>query len=103
MPEPFARPPPPRPPFRWGPGALHALFALGLVILLFAVINAAVPVADPRRFGEGVGRFSLFIGLGTLGVSWLAQTGRRLAALLVGALLLAVVLAVVGMVLGLAR
>jgi hypothetical protein len=86
MPEPFARPLPPKPPFRWGRGLLHALLALGLVILAFAVVAAVVPVADPRRFGEGVGRFSFFVGLAVLGVSWLAQTGRRLAAWLVGGL-----------------
>lgn len=87
MPEPFARPPPPRPAFRWGRGVQHALLALGLVVLAFAAIHATVPVADPRRFGEGVGRFSFFVGLATLGVSALAQTGRRLAAWVTGSLL----------------
>jgi hypothetical protein len=86
MPEPFGRPLPPKPPFRWGRGILHALLALGLVVLAFAAVTVIVPVADPRRFGEGVGRFSFFVGLAVLGVSWLAQTGRRLAAWLVGGL-----------------
>jgi hypothetical protein len=65
--------------------------ALGLIVLAFAVVAAVVPVADPQRFGEGVGRFSFFVGLGVLGVSWLAQTGRRLAAWLVGGLVSAAV------------
>lgn len=90
----FARPLPPRPPFRWGRGVLHALLALGLVVLAFAAVTVVVPVADPRRFGEGVGRFSFFVGLAVLGVSWLAQTGRRLAAWVVGGLVLAAVVGV---------
>jgi hypothetical protein len=93
-PKAFARPLPPKPPFGWGRGVLHALLALGLVVLAFAVVTAVVPVADPRRFGEGVGRFSFFVGLAVLGVSWLAQTGRRLAAWVVGGLLFLAVVAV---------
>lgn len=85
-------PPPPKPAFRWGRGLLHAAIALVIIIAAFGVLAVTLPVADPHRFGEGVGRFSFFMALGALGVSALAQTGRRVAAWLVGGLLTVLVL-----------
>lgn len=58
---------------------------------IFGIVAVALPVADPKRFGEGVGRFAFFIALGALGVSALAQTGRRVGAWVVGGLLCALV------------
>jgi hypothetical protein len=87
-----------RPQFRWGRAALHAGLALVLTIAVTGTLAAVFDVADPRRFGEGVGRFALFMVLGALGVSWLLQTGRRLAATIVGGLLLALLVGVVVLV-----
>lgn len=93
---------PPRPSFRWGRGLLHAGLALVVVLVIFGTMVAVLPVADPQRFGEGTGRFAFFIMLGALGVSALAQTGRRAAAWVVGGLLVAIVIAVVVVVVTLA-
>ncbi len=81
--------------FRLGRAFLHALAAIVLVAIVSGVLGAVYGVADPRRFGEGVGRFILFMGLGALGVSWLAQTGRRVAAIVAGGLLTALVIGLV--------
>ncbi|MCA9708730.1 MAG: hypothetical protein KDK70_22970 [Myxococcales bacterium] len=84
----------PRPEFRWRPALLHALAALVLTVVVTGVLAAVFDVADPRRFGEGVGRFSLVMMLGGLGVSWLLQTGRRRLALAASGLLLALLVGV---------
>jgi hypothetical protein len=86
---------PPRPSFRWGRGLLHAVLALVAIMIVFGILAVVLPVADPKRFGEGVGRFSLFMGLGALGVSALAQTGRRAAAWVAGVVLAVAVAALV--------
>lgn len=82
---------PTRPPFRVGRGLLHASLTLVAIIAIFGTLLFVLPVADPHRYGEGVGRFAFFMCLGALGVSALAQTGRRTAAWVVGGLLLALV------------
>lgn len=87
-----------RPQFRWGRAALHAGLALVLTIVVTGTLAVVFDVADPRRFGEGVGRFALFMMLGALGVSWLQQTGRKLAATVTGGLLLALLVGVVVLV-----
>lgn len=92
---PFPHQAPPRPSFRWGRGLLHVGLALVAVVVIFGTLAAVLPVADPQRFGEGVGRFAFFITLGALGVSVLGQTGRRAAAWAVGGLLVAIVIGVV--------
>lgn len=74
---------------------MHAVLALVAVVVIFGVLAAVLSVADPRRFGEGVGRFSFFVGLGALGVSALAQTGRRTAAWVVGSLIAVLVVGLV--------
>lgn len=87
MQPPFPPPAAPKPSFRWGRGLLHAFLALVAIVVVFGIVAVVLPVADPRRFGEGVGRFSFFVGLGALSVSALAQTGRRTAAWVVSGLL----------------
>lgn len=82
---------PPRPPFRVGRGLLHAALTLVAIIAIFGALMFVLPVADPHRYGEGVGRFAFFMCLGALGTSALAQTGRRTAAWVVGGLLFALV------------
>ncbi len=86
---------PPRPPFRVGRGLLHAFLTLVAILGIFGTLAVVLPVADPERFGEGVGRFAFFTCLGALGVSALAQTGRRIAAWVVGGLLVMSVASVV--------
>lgn len=81
--------------FRWGRAALHAVLALVLVIAVTSALAAIYDVADPQRFGEGVGRLSLFMMLGAVGVSYLFQTGRRAAAGIVGGLMLTLLVVLV--------
>lgn len=78
--------------FRWSRALLHVGIAVVVFALITGALAAAFGVADPRRFGEGVGRFLVFMSLGTVGVSWLAQTGRKLAAIVTGGLLTALVI-----------
>lgn len=89
---------PDRPEFRWGHAVLHALVALVLTVVVTGTLAFTLDVADPRRFGQGVGRFSLFMMLGALGASWLFQTGRRAAAAIVSGLLLSLLAILVAMV-----
>ncbi|MCH9684541.1 MAG: hypothetical protein K0V04_24105 [Deltaproteobacteria bacterium] len=84
--------------FRLGRGLLHAGIAFVLVVVLTGTLAVVLDVADPKRFGEGVGRFSLFVILATFGVSYLSQTGKTLAARLVGGALAAVVLGTLGLI-----
>jgi len=81
--------------FRLGRALVHALLAVVLVAIVSGALAGVYGVADPRRFGEGLGRFIVFIGLGAIGVSWLAQTGRRVAAIVAGGLLTALVIGLV--------
>jgi hypothetical protein len=85
-------------------GLLHAFLALIALLLVGGVLVAVLPVKDPEKFGEGMGRFGVFIMLIAFGISWLFQTGRKkfawlsILALLLGlsALVLAVLSAVDG-------
>jgi hypothetical protein len=95
MPAPSSPATSPRPPFHVGRGLLHAVLTLVAVIVIFGALLFVLPVADPNRYGEGVGRFAFFMCLGALGTSALAQTGRRTAAWVVGGLLGALVVGLV--------
>ncbi|MEM7160714.1 MAG: hypothetical protein AAF799_48200 [Myxococcota bacterium] len=74
---------PDRPSIRWGLAIGHAFLALLLVAVVTGTLAAILGVADPRKFGEGVGRLSVFFMLGGFGASCLAQTGRRTIALVI--------------------
>lgn len=82
--------------FRAGRALLHTL----AVIVVFAIVTGIVTfeVADPKRMGKAVGSFSLVLALLTVGWSWLAQTGRRTAAMVVSGLALALMIGVVSMI-----
>jgi hypothetical protein len=71
--------------YSWKKALLHALIPLSIIIVGGAIAIAAGAVKAPRRFGEGLGQFSVFAMLLAVGVSYLAQTGRRRAAWGVGA------------------
>jgi hypothetical protein len=77
MPPPDPGPVAPGPAFSWKRGALHALLALGGVVLAGGVLAVAARPVDPFRFGQGIGRFAAVAGLIGLAASWLHQTGRR--------------------------
>lgn len=86
--------------FSWKQGLLHALIPLAFVMLVGGLLSGLGQVADPFRFGQGLGRASFFLMLVALGLSYLAQTGRRrLARVLAITLTVAVVGAtIVGLV-----
>lgn len=72
--------PPPRPTWSWRRGLGHAALVLALVVAAGVIVVLVGGVKDPRRFGEGLGRFAIAAMLAALGISWLAQTGRKTAA-----------------------
>ena len=77
--------------FRWKRGLLHALIPFGLAIAAgFAILVLTNP-ADPEQLGEGVGRFAAACFVVGLGISYLAQTGRKRAALGTSLALVAVI------------
>ena len=67
--------------FRWKRGLLHALIPFGLAVAGGLVLLLVVHPADPEKLGEGVGRFGAACFVAGLGISYLAQTGRKKAAL----------------------
>src|SRR5262245_6857027 len=70
--------------YSWKRAALHGLIPFGLVLVGATIVGFATRIANPEKFGEGVGQLA---GVGFLvgfGVSYLAQTGRRRAAWIVG-------------------
>lgn len=67
--------------FRWKRGVLHALIPFGLAIAGGLAILVTKNPADPEKLGEGVGRFAFCAFIAGLGISYLAQTGRKKAAL----------------------
>jgi hypothetical protein len=60
--------------------AKHAALAFVLVIVAGGIVTAAADVADPEKFGEGTGKFSVFAAALAFGVSWMFQTGRKVGA-----------------------
>jgi len=90
-----------RPPFSAKRAALHVGIALGVLILAGVIAVAAGVVKNPSRFGQGLGRFGAFLILGTLGISFLAQTGRRRAAWITAGATLATLAVLVAAVVGL--
>lgn len=77
------------PPFRWSLGLIHAAAAFIATAALLIALPwvSSVHVPDPRDYGQEVAKAGYWMALGALGVSALAQTGRRLAAVLLGGLL----------------
>ena len=75
--------------FRWKRALLHALLPFGLAIAGGLVLLLTKAPADPEKLGEGVGRFACFAFLAGLGISYLAQTGRKRTALTISLALLA--------------
>jgi hypothetical protein len=81
--------------FRWKRALLHGLIPFGVVMVVGLVLVLATDVPDPEKFGEGVGRFVVFAYLGGLGISYLAQTGRKRAALAASLAIVAAIGAIV--------
>lgn len=65
--------------FSWKRGILHALIPFAAVIALGLLVVAVKDVADPEKFGEGLGRFAVVSLLAGMAVSYLFQTGKRKA------------------------
>ena len=83
-------------PFSWKRGALHALLALGGVVLVGVVLTAVARPVDSFRFGEGIGRLAGVTACVVFAASWLHQTGRRRTAwFVVGAVVALLVAAIV--------
>ncbi|MCA9651434.1 MAG: hypothetical protein H6712_20025 [Myxococcales bacterium] len=87
--------------FRWGIAALHAVAAIGVVLVVTVVMAIAMEVADPERFGQGAGRLALFFAFGAFGASWLAQMQWKRAAIAVRLVLVALLLGTVILVVAL--
>jgi hypothetical protein len=90
---PDRRSPAGRPGVSWKRALLHGLIPVAVAIGGGLIVVATADVADPERFGEGLGQFSVFAYLAGVGISWLAQSGRRRTAWIAGALLVAMVAA----------
>jgi hypothetical protein len=75
----------PTPAWSWKRALLHAGLAFGAVVVIgmaaFAVLQN--PNSNASKFGEGVGRLSVFTAAAVFAASWLDQTGRRRAAMAV--------------------
>lgn len=56
---------------------MHALIPLAFVMLVGGLLSGLGHVADPFRFGQALGRSAAGTMLAALGISYLAQTGRR--------------------------
>jgi hypothetical protein len=67
----------------WKRALLHAGLTFGAVVALGAAAFAVLqrPASNATRFGEGVGRLSVFTAAVVFAASWLGQTGRRRAAI----------------------
>ncbi len=66
--------------FRWKRAIVHGLIPFGVVIAGGLLLLIATKPIDPGRAGEGVGRFAAIAWLAGVGISYLAQTGRKNAA-----------------------
>jgi hypothetical protein len=71
------------PSWSWKRALLHAGLAFGAVVALGAAAFAVLqrPESNASKFGEGVGRLSVFTAAVVFGTSWLGQSGRRRAAI----------------------
>ena len=58
------------PTYTYKRAALHAGLAFLLLVVFAGVISAIGGVADPYRFGNGVGRLSFFVSLATFALSY---------------------------------
>lgn len=77
--------------FSWKQGLVHALVPLAYVMLVGGVLSGLDVVARPYELGRALGRASVLLMLVALGVSYLAQTGRRRLAIGLAAALAVVV------------
>lgn len=85
--------------FQWKRGVRHALVPVVVVIGGSAALAFGFGVADAEKLGEGIGRFAAVAFALGLGISYLAQTGRRnqaiVASVLFGAALAALAVVIV--------
>lgn len=89
---PDQKPPVPAPSISPAPGPSyspkraikHALFALLVVIVIGGVLAVVLDVADPEKFGQGIGRFGVFVMIVAYAVSYFVQRGRRTIAWSIG-------------------
>jgi hypothetical protein len=79
--------------FSWKQGLVHALIPLAYVMLVGGTLSGLGRIADPFRFGQGLGRASVILMVLAFGLSWMAQTGNRKLAIV---LALVLTVAVVG-------
>ncbi|HEV7555831.1 MAG TPA: hypothetical protein VGO00_10270 [Kofleriaceae bacterium] len=80
--------------FRWKRAVLHALIPFGLVVLVGLVALFVTDPVDPEKAGEGVGRFAAVAFVIGIAISYLWQTGKKLAAKLTALALLLFVAAI---------
>jgi uncharacterized membrane protein YgdD (TMEM256/DUF423 family) len=71
------------PSWSWKRSLLHAALAFGVAVAIGAAAFAVLqrPESNATKFGEGVGRLSVFTAAVVFAASWLRQTGRRRAAI----------------------
>jgi hypothetical protein len=67
------------PSFSWRRAAKHVAIPIVLVIVAMAALSTQA--ANPEKFGEACGQFLVFVLVVALAASYLAQTGRRRAAI----------------------
>lgn len=77
--------------FSWKQGLVHALVPLAYVIVVGGLLSGLGVVPRPYELGRALGRASVFLTLVALGVSYLAQTGRRRLAIGLGVAMAVVV------------
>jgi hypothetical protein len=94
--QPAARPPA---TISWWRAAKHGGIAFALLLLLAIVPVLFTAVADPHRYGQGVGQFGTFVFLGVMAASAARQRGMRRTSLILLAAI-AVLVAVTAVVVG---
>jgi hypothetical protein len=67
-------------PVSWKRALLLGLLAIVVVAVVGVAVSLSGLVKNPKKFNEGVGRFGVFVFLVTILVSYLRQSGRRVAA-----------------------
>jgi hypothetical protein len=67
--------------FRWNRALLHGLIPLVLVVVAGLAVLFVAHSVDPEKAGKGVGQFACFAYFAGIGISYLAQTGRKQVAL----------------------